>query len=630
MPNRRIVPTRLNGGAVGLSDDRKSAQGEGRQEMRILKRLSGHIKNLQLRKKILLFLTLFLLIAFGVTTFSSYSAVNRIMKSELTSFAEISAAQITKNYELIIDELYRLTNMALSDADFRNAIKLGTTTTQQESKSTQRIFQFLSNTYLYRNDLDTVSLYTAAGRKYTQGYTTYVGGYDREEDAWYNRMLNDSKNYFLVLGIRNIEHMVPGYTKPVEVFTVARRIADIDGSVLGVLELNVESQAIYDIFNNVTSESSTQLYLLDTDGAILCRTSNEEPSAVNGDGTLNGDKFLIVSDTLERTGWRVITAIPNSSVFAGVNNALSSFYLLVGLCAAATALMYLVMTNSLTKPLYRLTQGMKKVGEGDFTVSVEPVNRDEIGELTEGFNRMTSQIDSLMKKNVAMEVKEKETEYLVLQSQINPHFLYNTLEAIRMQCISRHENDIASLINTLSNLFRLSISRRERFVKLKDELDHVRSYMTIQNFRFDNKYRLIIDVPEELQEYKTFKLMLQPLVENCVFHGLEMQPGEGHIVISARIEDSRLIITIRDDGVGMTEEQLDNLRAFLAEPSSQPDRQSLGMRTVHERIRLFFGEDCGLHADSREGEGTCITLTMLAFREESEVGLNGGLPFGDR
>ena len=587
------------------------------------RRISQWFGKVKLRVKMLLCLMILLIIAFGVTTYSSYTTVNRIMKAEFENLAEISIVQITKNYDSFLYELYRLTNMALSDANFRDVIRTGASTARQETESTRAIFQFLSNIYLYRNDLSTISLYTEDGRCFIQGFTTFVMDYDRDEPIWYNEMIDDPAMYFRVIGIQNVEYTVPRYPGPVEVFTVARRIADINGEVLGVIALNVKSSSLFDIFSSVTGDGNAQLYLQDAAGQILCRTGQDETTAIDADGNLNTDHFVTVTRELDRTGWRVTIAIPKARIFAGAHDALSSFYTLVCVSMICLAVMYIIITIALTKPIDRLSQGMKRVGKGDFSVSVEPVNMDEIGELTVGFNRMTSQIDELMKKTVAMEVKEKESEYLVLQSQINPHFLYNTLEVIRMQCISRHQNDIADVINTLSNLFRLSINRRERFVMLKEELEHVRSYLAIQNFRFDNKYHLIIDVSEELQKYRVFKLMLQPLVENCIFHGLEVQPGDGHIVISAHLENKRIILRIRDDGVGMTSNELSGLRAFLENPDTQPDRRSLGLRTVHERIRLFFGEDCGLQIESREGDGTCITLVMPAFIDESEVKLNG-------
>lgn len=584
-----------------------------------MKRVFKYIGRMKLRNKILVCFLLLISLAFAITTYSSYNVVSNLMENEVNELAAISVSQISKNIDLYLDELYRLTNMALADESFRRAIRASTGSSQQMSDSTNEIFQFLFNIHLYRSDLHSTVLYTPSGKVYTQGYIKYIEEKTTAAlEPWCQEMMTDSTAHFRVVGQRTAE-LWPGHGSTLEVFTVARRIADINGQLLGVLVLNTYYDSLMDIFETVTNKNNARLYLQNVQGELLWQSMDDANAARNENVPFSTEGYVSISQPVSMVDWQVTIAVPRNQLFANVNSALASFYSLVIISLLGIVLMYSIFAYTFTKPLHRLTQGMQRVGKGDFSVSVPPASMDEIGELTVGFNNMTQQIKQLLNRMVEMEVREKESEYLVLQSQINPHFLYNTLEAIRMRCIVHKEREIAEVINNLSNLFRLSISRKERFVSLREELEHVKSYILVQNFRFDQKYHLDVQVADELLDYKTFKLMLQPLVENCVFHGLELKPEIGHIRISAEKAEENLVIRIEDDGVGISEANLAQLRDFLAHPSEHPDRRSLGLRTVHERIRLFFGEECGLQIESQQDEGTRITLVMPAFVDEKEV-----------
>ena len=585
---------------------------------RMFHRVRQAFGNLSIRKKLLSCFLILLILSFVLTSWMSYHTISGLASKEMKNLGSFSVSQIAKNFDQYVDELYRLSNMALSDSTLRNAIRLISGSQQQKMSGISTIFQFLSNIYLYRSDMDSVALYTVDGNCYYQGFTNYSFQVDLNEIDWCREMLNQTNQYFLILGLRvmNDNSIFP---KHYETFSVARRVVDQNGEVLGVLVLNTLPKSLIGIFTDATEDEATKICLCDEQESVICSSDGELTQGVRLWEALDSSNYLVLSEKLSGIDWTVSMLIPKASMMMNVYQTLLPLILFTLICLLGISIMYIILTYAFTRPIHRLALGMKKVESGDFTVSVSPTSRDELGELTVGFNEMTAHIDQLLKKMVEMEVREKESEYLLLQSQINPHFLYNTLEAIRMQCIVNREPEIARVVNTLSNLFRLSISHRERFVRLKEELEHVKNYMTIQNFRFGDKYELNLKVPQELLEYKTFKLMLQPLVENCVFHGLEMLPGNGYIEISAEKMEELLVITVRDNGVGIPEKELEDIRCFLENPASRPDNKSVGLRNVHERIRLFFPGDCGLKIDSREGQGTTITITMPAFLEEEEL-----------
>lgn len=311
--------------------------------------------------------------------------------------------------------------------------------------------------------------------------------------------------------------------------------------------------------------------------------------------------------------------IPESSLFSRINT-MSRFMVLIFIASIILSLLFSSMISSaVLRPIKKLTQLMSRVEKGDFSVSVKVAGDNEIGALGHGFNTMISEINGLINKTIEFEVRNKESEYKALQSQINPHFLYNTLESIRMRCIVKKELELAEIINTLGSLFRLSIDRGERFAPLNDELEHVKSYMKIQNFRYEDKFSLNLHVPGDLLDCMVFKLMLQPLVENCIFHGLEMKPEDGRIDVRVKLVEEDLRIEIEDNGLGINEDTLRKLNDMLENREDYKTKQSIGLRNVHDRIRLFFGDPYGLQIESKEGSGTLITICMPAFKNERDI-----------
>jgi two-component system, sensor histidine kinase YesM len=274
--------------------------------------------------------------------------------------------------------------------------------------------------------------------------------------------------------------------------------------------------------------------------------------------------------------------------------------------------------------LYQLASAMKVVENGDFSTRVNLKSRDETRYLAECFNKMTSNIEILINKVYNAELKQKEAELASLQSQINPHFLYNTLESIRGMAIANNIKSIASMSKSLSIMFRYSINNRT-LVPVRNELQHLENYLNIQNFRHKDKFKLILNIPEEIYSCSILKLTLQPIVENSIKHGLEMKLGKGTISINASVCDSILSIRILDDGTGIPAEKLLLLNKSLSNSNaivmSSGDNISdsgigIGVRNVNSRIKLFFGERYGLlFHESISGASVEIILPVIEWKE---------------
>ena len=245
---------------------------------------------------------------------------------------------------------------------------------------------------------------------------------------------------------------------------------------------------------------------------------------------------------------------------------------------------------------------------------------------------MAQQIQVLMKDIVAEHESKRKSEFDTLQSQINPHFLYNTLDIIVWMIENEQKSEAVKVVTALARFFRISLSRGKSIIRVSDELEHVRNYLMIQHMRFKNKFTYQIQADDDVLEMASLKLMLQPLVENAIYHGMEFMDGDGEILIRASKKGDELLFSIEDNGLGMCPEQVERL---LTDTSHVPSRRGsgIGVRNVNERIRLYFGEDYGLEIDSEPDEGTRIYIHLpVVFYDEltaEEMKKRGGGKKGD-
>lgn len=281
----------------------------------------------------------------------------------------------------------------------------------------------------------------------------------------------------------------------------------------------------------------------------------------------------------------------------------------------------LTVTFSVTKRIDRLKRDMMRASEGNFGLSVLPsVQDDEVGILTQYFNYMLTKISMLLDSQYKFGKRIKELELKSLQAQINPHFLYNTLDLIKWRAAKHNDTEIKDLVTALSGYYRISLSRGEDTVSLQSELEHIAAYVYIQNKRFDDGIRLRMHVSEGCLSYKLPKLTLQPIVENAITHGLlEKDEASGAILIKSFQEGASLILAIVDDGIGMTQAAADRLLTKEQEAREQGPaitRIGYGLRNIDERVKLTFGNDYGLSFISHPGSGTAVLLTIPALSEQ--------------
>jgi two-component system sensor histidine kinase YesM len=327
---------------------------------------------------------------------------------------------------------------------------------------------------------------------------------------------------------------------------------------------------------------------------------------------MNGQSYLAVYTVSKQTGWTTMVTIPLTRILSPVQKNRNALILTTLIIIAFALFVATIISHALTKPLKSLVRLMKRVQHGNLDVWQHSKYNDEIGMLGSHFNRMIIRVKDLLQEVSLTEKRKQKADMRALQNQINPHFIYNTLESIRMLAESNDDPRVAKLTYLLGLQMRYSIVRSEEAVTIRQELDHVRNYYQLLQIRFPDKFNLIIDVPEKFLQLPVIKLVFQPIVENAVFHGLDQKIGLGTLSITAWSEPGNAAFCIEDDGIGMDEATLRSLNNNL-QNGTESEIFGIGLRNVNERIRLHYGSSFGLLVESELGVGTRVTLRIEDF-----------------
>jgi len=430
-------------------------------------------------------------------------------------------------------------------------------------------------------------------------------------NLWYkNALLNDGDS--VVTG----PYLSDNKTAPNKsnVFTISRTIKSYDKSkTLGVLAININLSILHKYIQPIEDVSVGSLIILNEQGNVIYESSKTKktleensfalsPSKSDIDSILrlkqgafitkmNDEQYQIIFNTMPKTNWTVLNITPHSE-FSKEVNIIRRFVFLIGILAlAATILLTLLLSSRITRPIITLTKRLDSAIKDHLYIPAPITSNDEIGQMSKSFDQMLIQIDTLIKQTIKDQEIKRKLELTSLQHQINPHFLYNTLDSIIWMVESNDENTVA-LIEALSGLFRISLSKGSEFIPLSKELEHAKNYLFIQSMRYLNKFTFDIEADPSLVDYLMPKLLLQPLIENSIYHGIKPKKEKSHISILVKESEGDIEILIKDDGIGMDEVQLSHMldSDYLKEHSSG----GVGVNNVNSRIKLYFGEAYGL------------------------------------
>ncbi len=446
---------------------------------------------------------------------------------------------------------------------------------------------------------------------------------DFQNKVWYRALMDTTESYVWAYG--------GIFEEPEEYpyLTMLRKIYDPDDYELisGVIVINILLENIEYDLQYLCAQDASFSFMYNEEGEVLCsygaedipeditrkfldRSSKQQDNVVDY-VTIGQERYLITTSGVSTSRWKELLVVP----YASIQKKMADIYVgipvtLLIIFPAMIAISWL-LASLVTNPLQDLILSMKKAEKGDFDIPIAPYRKDEIGKLNQNFNVLLTKISMLLDKQYELGETVKNEQLKALQTQINPHFLYNTLDMINLLAINGDTDTIQTAIKSLSHFYRLSLNGGADETTLANEIQHVEEYVTIQNLRFENRIRLITRIPEELREIRMFKLCLQPLVENALYHGiLESEDETGTIEIRAESEDGYLLIRVEDDGVGMTRETMEHL---LEKPKN--DKGGYGIYNINERIRLAYGDDCGITYESEPGKGAVATIRIKEITE---------------
>lgn len=397
---------------------------------------------------------------------------------------------------------------------------------------------------------------------------------------------------------------------------------DAYGMKQGVLVIDFNFRTIDELSERVSLGKKGYVYIIDSVGNIVyhpqqqliyagLKYENLEPVLNYTYGSYfdnhEGDGRIITIQTVKPAGWKIV-GVAYADEYLTTHQELRGFlYGFLIFVIFMVLIISIYVSARISRPIRKLERAVKAVQKGDFGRKVQISGTYEVEQLSWQFNQMLKQIRELMEQNIREQEAKRKSELDVLQSQINPHFLYNTLNSVtRLAEMGRNE-EVVTTITSLSRFFRISLSKGNHIISVEDELEHVRHYLIIQTIRFKNKFKYEIQAEENILQCKTLKLILQPIVENAIYHGIEKSAEEGFIGIYARMAGDRLEFKITDNGVGMTE---DTVSRLLSGDARSEHGSGVGVRNVQERIVLFYGEAYGLRIESELEEGTTVTISI--------------------
>ena len=555
------------------------------------------------------------------------------MSGTASAMVEESSQKVLAQVNLNLDSYLRRM-MRVSDAMYYRVIK----NTDLATGSLQQGMDLLYEEN--RDALVSIALFDGQGRLVqATPLATLKEDCRPAEKGWYQAALNKMENFhFSAPHVQNL-FGDPTYSYP-WVVSLSRYVQLTRDGVTesGVLLVDMSFAGIEQVCRSAELPNDGYVYLIDGDGELIYHPrqqliyagllkENTQAAAGYRDGSLvetfEGEKRQITVKTVGYTGWKLVGVAPAGPVAGGFGAMFPFGLSLLLFSAFLLAFLNFRISEGITDPIRRLEQSVRQMEAGREDVEIEEAGCYEVQRLGHAIRSMVSTMRHLMQDIIQQESQKRRSELEVLQSQINPHFLYNTLDSVIWMTEAGRYQEAIQMVTSLARLFRISLSRGKSIIPLQDELEHARHYMTIQEIRYKNRFSTRILAQNGTEGLYTLKLVVQPILENAIYHGMAACEDDGLILVTARREGGDVVIEVADNGTGMRPEVVAQL---LDEDRAAPPGKGsgIGVRNVHRRIRLTFGEPYGLTIRSEPDEGTVVQIRLPALDAAAAARLEKG------
>ena len=494
--------------------------------------------------------------------------------------------------------------------------------TGESSLIFQKLNEQMFNDILgYKDDLTSVFIFNSKGDADYKSEIPMYKAFNPISEYWFSKSIDKfGKPY--TIRTYELPNVVPT-NGPHFVFGVARGIVRLETSqVVGVLLVNTEIDYLRNICNNMKISESERIIILDdkytiydTEEENIANNAETQISSINYPKenemitiNINGEELFVTSIISEYTGWRVVSLIPIDELFHDLNVMQRSTIILSSIILLFTILFITLISKQIITPIKKLKLLMNLVETGNFDIKINIDSKDEIGSLAHSFNSMTEKINNLIQEVYIEQIEKGEIELQMLQSQINPHFLYNTLESISMMATINDDDTTSEMAANLGTILRYGISKNNDEVTVIEEVKILEKYIKLQSIRFHDSYNIIMDINPNIYNIIIIKLILQPIVENAIYHGMIAKRSNGIITVRGFQSDGILHFEVIDNGTGMNEDQTASLNGYINDQNN--NFSSIGLRNVNKRIKIRYGTNYGIHIQSTLEEGTTVYVSL--------------------
>ncbi len=546
-----------------------------------------------------------------VISISSYQLSSIAARRTAQEYTTELIKQLNLNIQTYITNMENISMLVMNNRNVREYL------TSQNGMSQEEISDFLQSISASRKDISSITLFGEEGQWISDRRESELNpNINVKEMSWYQDAADADGE--IVISSSQVQPIFQEYPW---VVSLSREIRNPGGvQTLGILLVDMNFSVLNDIFDQIDLGKRGYVFIVDNSGNIVYHPqqqliySNLKEERINEVLIDQGGSFITDEGGQSRMysiqdtgfGWKIVGVSYLNELVSNKRDMQFSF-LTLGMISLILALgISFFLSRKLARPINQLQEHMKEVEKGNFDIQVPVDSTREIGRLARTFNIMVLRIKELMSQVVKEQEFKRKSEISALQAQINPHFLYNTLDSIVWMAEAKKSEEVVLMTSALARLFRSSISKGRELVPIRTEIEHITNYLTIQQMRYRDKLEFHIDVAPEILNCLTLKILLQPLVENAIYHGIKNKSGIGVITIRGREAQNEVVFQVIDNGVGMDEATIVRILSHL----SPTENRGMGVANVHERIQLYFGGAFGLRYESELDVGTSVIIRI--------------------
>ncbi|MFC5404270.1 cache domain-containing sensor histidine kinase [Cohnella soli] len=589
---------------------------------RILNRIRKSYRNLLLRQKITLIFSLMAIALLIVQGTVIYRISVGVIRNEMESGAKQAIEQTSLNIDSYFEEIKTIIQLTANNRTLIDSVENYFSGFVDQLEYNQNLQNILVQ-YTYMIPYVDNILVIKDGRAIYDKNSSTRKDYDFNKQTWFTNNISRLIKASFVGPHHNDYYYDPSNTRVISVIIPVRDSLKTNSRNAGEIMIDIDIKKITSIFGKIGLDSSQDISIIDRAGTIIANRDNQligtsynqddlAEMKANDKGTFTisegNTPSLVVYSTSPVTGWKTVITTKMTKIGQVAGSVRFTTVLIIFTAVLLAMATSLFISSKITRGIIKLKEKMDLVGRGNDLVIVEVENNDEVGMLSRHFNRMVVELKQLINENYLVKIKQKEAELSALQAKINPHFLNNTLQSLHAMAVLNKTKDIETTIESLGKLFDYVLYESGDIVRVEDEMNYLESFLQIQQSRNTKRFEYSIDADPQARNIQLPKLLIQPLVENALIHGLKSKFAGGFVSVSVCLEEGNVVIRVSDNGEGMSSEQLERVHRLLNDEDLHA--KSIGLKNVKDRLKLTYGEDTSFLIETKLSEGTSVWVKL--------------------